>query len=103
MSPQRAGARGDYHRAATLATAADAPPPGEVAGDELTAAEFAAAVDGWFKPPRLTLGAIYAERQGKWIVLSFTFRKAPWAGYRVKISTAWARVLRGRLSQALDA
>jgi len=51
--------------------------------------------------PRLTLGDIEVTRQGAWVFVVVCFRKAPWAGYTVRLSTAWATVLWQRLGKVL--
>lgn len=79
------------------------PAPLGESGRELSSAEASAAIERWLKPPRLTLGAVSVTRQGRWVVLSISFRRAPWAGYTVRLSTPWAKVLRNHLSKVLDA
>lgn len=76
-------------------------PPGDT-GTELTGAEASAALERWFQRPRLTLGSISVIREGRWVLISVTFRKAKWAGVTLKLSRAWAVVLFQQLRKALE-
>ena len=85
----------------------DVSPPGET-GRELTGADAFAAlhdalVDITAEPKlRLTLSDIQVRRTGRWVVLTVRYRKRPENEVTIRISRAWAQVLIGRLTQALE-
>lgn len=70
--------------------------------EELSSVEATQALERWFLPPRLTLADVSVTREGRWIVVTFKFWKAPWAVRTVKISRAWAQVVVGRLLTVLE-
>lgn len=81
----------------------DPRPPGET-GVELLGPAATAAITRAFQIPRLhvTLADIDVRREKRWIVLRVKFRKAPASDITIRISRAWATVLRNRLSKVLD-
>jgi hypothetical protein len=74
----------------------------EVATHELTGAVASAAVERWFRRPRLTLNALDVTKDATGrIVIVVAFRRAPWAGYRVRITRSWALSLWTQLGKVL--
>lgn len=88
----------------------DPPPPGET-GRELTAAEAAAVITHQIQVAKaaqrgvkkIRLCGFDCHREGRYIALSFRFWKAPYAGYTVRVSRAWASIIYARLGQLLGA
>lgn len=52
---------------------------------------------------KVRLCGFECRREGRYIALSFRFWRAPYAGYTVRVSRAWASVIRDRLAAVLEA